>query len=80
MIKKLQQTHKIIALNHESIWKHPERIVKIEPCIDKYNWKDINFPTESKNWEKKLNKMQHNCTCFVHTTQYEKNKTRIHFE
>ena len=25
-----------VALNHESIGKHPERIAKIEPDIDKY--------------------------------------------
>ena len=25
---------------------------KIRPFKDQYNWKDINFPTESKNWKK----------------------------
>ena len=31
----------IVALNHEQIKDHPERISKIKPFIDQYNWKDI---------------------------------------
>ena len=41
-----------LALNLDNIDNHPERISKIEPFIDHYSWKDINFPSTSKNWTK----------------------------
>ena len=45
-----------LALNFNKITSHPERIVKIKPSIDSYNWNDINFPTTRKDW----NKLEHN--------------------
>ena len=45
-----------LALNIDKINDHPERISKIKPFIEKYNWKDIDFPSTSKDWKKfKLN-------------------------
>ena len=44
-----------VALNYEQIKDHPERISKIKPFIDQqdqYNWKDIDFPSHSKDWKK----------------------------
>ena len=41
-----------VALNHQNIENHPERISNIKPFIDKYNWKDIDFPAGIKDWEK----------------------------
>ena len=41
-----------VTLNHEQIKDHPERISKIKPFIDKYNWKYIDFPSYSKHWKK----------------------------
>ena len=41
-----------VALNHDRINKHPQRISKIKPFIDQYNWKDIDFPPSSKDWKK----------------------------
>lgn len=38
-----------IALDHDSIGAHPERISKITPFIDRYNWKDIKFERDSKS-------------------------------
>ena len=35
-----------VALNHEEIEKHDERITKIKPFINKYKWEGINFPSE----------------------------------
>ena len=32
--------------------KNPERITKIKPCINKYNWEGINFPSEKDDWKK----------------------------
>ena len=40
------------ALNHHNIDHHPERIFKLKPFINNYNWKDIEFPSHSKDWRK----------------------------
>ena len=40
-----------VALNHEQIKNNPERISKIEPFIDQYNWNEIDFPFTSKDWK-----------------------------
>ena len=36
------------ALNYQPIESNPQRISKLEPYINKYNWKGINFPAGSK--------------------------------
>ena len=41
-----------LALNLDNIDNRPERVSKIKPFIEKYNWEDIGFPSTSKNWEK----------------------------
>ena len=41
-----------VALNHEEIEKNPERIAKIKPFVDNYNWEGINYPSEKVDWEK----------------------------
>ena len=41
-----------LALNFNNIDKHPQRISKIKPFIDNYNWNDINFPAAKKDWNK----------------------------
>ena len=40
------------ALHHKNITHHPERIINISPFINNYNWKDIEFPSNSKDWKK----------------------------
>ena len=40
-----------LALNIDKINDHPERISKIKPFIEKYNWEDIDFPSTSKDWK-----------------------------
>ena len=40
------------ALNYEQLKDHPERISKIKPFIDQYNWKEIDFPSHGKDWKK----------------------------
>ena len=42
----------ILALNVARIKKDPQRISKIKPFIDQYNWKDIEFPSTGKDWRK----------------------------
>ena len=39
----------IVALNHQNIQNHPERITNIIPFINQYNWKDIDFPAGIKD-------------------------------
>ena len=41
-----------LALNLDNIDNHQERISKIKPFIDQYNWKDLDFPAMSKDWKK----------------------------
>ena len=41
-----------LALNFNNIDKHHQRISKIKPFIDNYNWNDINFPAPKKYWNK----------------------------
>ena len=41
-----------IALNYEQIKKDLQRISKNKPFIDQYIWKEINFPSHRKDWEK----------------------------
>ena len=42
----------IVALNHENIDHHPERISKLRPFIDNYDWTEIEFLAHSKHWRK----------------------------
>ena len=41
-----------LALNFDKIKKDQQRISKIKPFIDQCNWKDIDFPSTSKDWRK----------------------------
>ena len=40
-----------VALNHQHIANNPQRIPKIKPFIDQYNWREIDFPSLSKDWK-----------------------------
>ena len=40
-----------VALNYEEIKKDPQRIIKIKPSINKYNWEGKNFPSEKDDWK-----------------------------
>ena len=41
-----------VALNHQKIKDHPERITKIKPFTAKYHWEIINYPSEKHDWKK----------------------------
>ena len=41
-----------VALNHNKINNHPQRVSKIKLFIDQCNWYDIDFPSTSKDWKK----------------------------
>ena len=49
---KCFQYYVILALNLDKIKKDPQRVSKIKPFIEKYNWEDIDFPSSSKDWKK----------------------------
>ena len=38
-----------VALNHKKISNHSEKVSKIKPFINHYNWNDIEFPSHSKD-------------------------------
>ena len=42
----------IAALNHQNVDHHAERISKLIPFIDNYDWTEIEFPAHSKDWRK----------------------------
>ena len=41
-----------VALNHQNIENHPERISNINPFIDKYNWDGLDFLAGMKDCKK----------------------------
>ena len=42
----------IAALHHQEIGRNPQRISNLKPFIDNYNWKNVEFPSHSKDWKK----------------------------
>ena len=60
-----------LALNLDNIDNHLERISKIKPFIDQYNWKDIEFLPTSKDWRKfeSNNKISLNILYIPHNTK-----------
>ena len=38
-----------VALNYQNIKNSPQRMSKIKPFIDQYNWKEIDFPSHTKD-------------------------------
>ena len=69
-----------VALNHEKIKENPERISKIKPFINQYNWSDIDFPSTGKDWKKfeSNNKsiVPHNTKKICHAYKSKYNLTR----
>ena len=41
-----------VALNYQNIKKAAQRISKVKSFINRYNWKEINFPSHLKDWKK----------------------------
>ena len=42
----------VASIHNDEIDHHPDKITKLTPFIDRYNWNNINFPTEQKDWDK----------------------------
>ena len=49
---KCFQYAETVVLNCDKIDRNPQRVSKIKPFIDQYNWNDIDFPSTSKDWKK----------------------------
>ena len=60
-----------LALNLDKIRKNPQRISKIKHFIEQYNWKEIEFPSTSKDWRKSElnNEIALNILCVPHYTR-----------
>ena len=41
-----------IALDYDKIENHPERVRKVKPFINQYDWCEINFPSHVNDWKK----------------------------
>ena len=41
-----------ITLNYDKIKHHPERVSKVKPFINQYDWSKINFPSHVGDWKK----------------------------
>ena len=41
-----------VALNHKDIKGDPQRITKIKPFINRYNWEGIKYPSGKNDWKK----------------------------
>ena len=74
----------IISLYNKEIKNNPERISKIEPFINNFNWENINFPPEEQDYKTfemnnksiVLNILQANEQKISHFYKFEFNKTR----
>ena len=42
----------IVALNYQNIKNNPERISKTKSFINQFDWKEIEFPSDPKDWKK----------------------------
>ena len=40
------------SLDYQKIKKDPQKISKLKPYINQYNWKDIKFPSDIEDWKK----------------------------
>ena len=65
-----------LALNYDKIDRNPQRISKIKPFIEEYNWKDIDFPSKSKDWKKfeLNNEVALNILYVPHNTKKKRNR------
>ena len=62
------------ALSYKTIEKYPQRISKLKPDLNKYNWEEIDFPAGSKEWEKPE---RNNDTIALNVLYVEQNTKRI---
>ena len=67
-----------VALIYQNIKKDLQRTSKIKPFINQYNWKEVDFPSERKDWKKfELNNKSIALNILFVSYNTEKNKTCI---
>ena len=76
------------TLNYDKIKNHPEKLSKITPFIDQYNWNEINFSSNQKIWKKfesnnksialNISYIPHNTKDIKYTYKSNFNLTREH--
>ena len=75
-------------MNHQKVSNNPERISKIEPFINNFNWDGIHFPPQQQDYERfetnnesialKILHVPHNTENIKHFYKSRFNKTREH--
>ena len=50
------------SLDYQRIKKDPQKISKLKPYINQYNWKGIKFPLDKEDWKKFE---QNNCLEYI---------------
>ena len=50
-MKMINVFNATVALDHEETKRDPQRISKMKPFINKYNWKGINHPSKIDDWK-----------------------------
>ena len=69
------------ALNHEQFKNNWQRISKIKPSINQYNWQEIEFPSHKKDWKKlELNNNSIALHILYLPCNIEKNRSCIKFK
>ena len=66
-----------LALNLDKIKKDQQRVSKIKPVIEKYNWEDIDFPSTGKDW-KKFECNNDMYSIFTHCS-FDKSKNKLNY-
>ena len=51
-----------MALHYGEIKRESQKLPKIKPFNNEYNWERINFPSEKKDWKKFEKKLCNNCS------------------
>ena len=64
------------ALNYQTITTNPERISKLKPYINRYNWERIEFPAEPKDW-KNLERNNKTIALNIFFIKYNKETIRV---
>ena len=66
----------VASIHNEEIDNHPERISKLTPYNNNYDWTDINFPSEQKDWNK-FEKNNKDVSLNVLSARHSKKKINI---
>ena len=71
----------MVALNHKQIKRHLQRIAKICPFINLYEWKNMNFSEHAKHRKKsETSCFETVFQCFVHSIQKGRDNKSIHLK